>query len=195
MTVSINDTSRGRVLPDERLLFSQTQAGDQEAFRTIYRNHQVQVYWAAFSVLRSRVDAEEIVTDTFLTLWNKRASIEIAGESTMPWLVTTARYLAMNRRRAEQRRPSSSFDDVEMFAESPSPEDVAITREALAVIEIAMNLMPEIDQEIFRLCLVDDLSYKQAANTLGISHGSVRNRLSRLKNRLRSELDLLKRGK
>jgi RNA polymerase sigma-70 factor (ECF subfamily) len=52
--------------------------------------------------------------------------------------------------------------------------------------------MPLVDQEIFWLCLVGDLSYKQAARQLGISHGSVRNRLSRLKARLRSELSLLK---
>ncbi len=55
-----------------------------------------------------------------------------------------------------------------------------------------MSQMPLLDQEIFWLCVVGDLSYKQAARQLGISHGSVRNRLSRLKARLRTELSLLK---
>ena len=57
------------------------------------------VYWAAFGVLQSRADAEEVMQDAFMTMWDKRASIELIGESTLPWLVTTARYLALNRRR------------------------------------------------------------------------------------------------
>lgn len=94
------------------------------------------------------------------------------GESALPWLITTARYLALNRR--------------------PSPESVAIGSEALRQIKNVMVTLPTVDQRIFDLCLMDDLSYDQAARRLGISHSTVRNRLSRLKGRLRAELALLK---
>ena len=184
---------------DERALFSRVQAGDRESFRTLFRLHMRSVYWAAFGVLQSRSDSEEVMQDAFMTMWDKRASIELVGESTLPWLVTTARYLALNRRRAEERRRRDPLDpDAELLdrALGPNgvlgPEGAAVANEARQHIEEVMAQMPLVDQEIFWLCLVGDLSYKQAARQLGISHGSVRNRLSRLKMRLRSELSLLK---
>ena len=184
---------------DERALFSRVQAGDRESFRTLFRLHMRSVYWAAFGVLQSRADSEEVMQDAFMTMWDKRASIELVGESTLPWLVTTARYLALNRRRAEERRRRDPLDpDAELLdrALGPNgvlgPEGAAVANEARQHIEEVMAQMPLVDQEIFWLCLVGDLSYKQAARQLGISHGSVRNRLSRLKMRLRSELSLLK---
>jgi RNA polymerase sigma-70 factor (ECF subfamily) len=178
---------------DERALFSRVQAGDRESFRMIFRMHMRSVYWAAFGVLQSRSDSEEVMQDAFMTMWDKRASIELVGESTLPWLVTTARYLALNRRRAEERRRRDPLDpDAELLDRALGPENAAVANEARLHIEEVMAQMPLVDQEIFWLCLVGDLSYKQAARQLGISHGSVRNRLSRLKARLRSELSLLK---
>ena len=46
----------------------------------------------------------------------------------------------------------------------------------------------EVDREIFRMCMLDGLVYKQAAAQLGLTHGSVRNRLSRLRRQLRIAL-------
>jgi RNA polymerase sigma factor (sigma-70 family) len=179
--------------PDERALFARVQSGDREAFRKIFRMHMRSVYWAAFGVLQSRSDAEEVMQDAFMTMWDKRGGIELVGESTLPWLVTTARYLALNRRRSEDRKRRDPLDEnADLLDRALGPENEALAHEARQHIEEVMAQMPLLDQEIFWLCLVGDLSYKQAARQLGISHGSVRNRLSRLKARLRSELSLLK---
>jgi RNA polymerase sigma factor (sigma-70 family) len=178
---------------DERDIFARVQSGDRESFRVIFRMHMGSVYWAAFGVLQSRGDSEEVMQDAFMTMWDKRMSIELVGESTLPWLVTTARYLALNRRRSEDRKRRDPLDpDAELLDRALGPENAALANEARQHIESVMSLMPLVDQEIFWLCLVGDLSYKQAARQLGITHGSVRNRLSRLKARLRSELSLLK---
>ena len=178
---------------DERALFDRVQDGDREAFRMIFRQHTQSVYWAAFGVLQSRADSEEVMQDAFMTMWDKRASIELVGESTLPWLVTTARYLALNRRRSEARKRRDPLDEnANVLDHALAPENAAVAREARQHIEEVMALMPLVDQEIFWLCLVSDLTYKEAARQLGISHGSVRNRLSRLRARLRSELSLLK---
>ena len=178
---------------DERALFARVRAGDREAFRKIFRQHMQSVYWAAFGVLQSRADSEEVMQDAFMTMWDKRASIELVGESTLPWLVTTARYLALNRRRSEARKRRDPLDEnADILDRALAPETAAVANEARAHIESVMALMPLVDQEIFWLCLVGDLSYKEAARQLGISHGAVRNRLSRLRARLRSEISLLK---
>jgi RNA polymerase sigma factor (sigma-70 family) len=178
---------------DERALFDRVRGGDREAFRKIFRQHMQSVYWAAFGVLQSRADSEEVMQDAFMTMWEKRASIELVGESTLPWLVTTARYLALNRRRSEARKRRDPLDEnADVLDKALAPENAAVANEARQHIEVVMALMPLVDQEIFWLCLVGDLSYKEAARQLGISHGAVRNRLSRLRARLRSEISLLK---
>ena len=179
--------------PSERALFDRVQAGDREAFRVLFRQHMQSVYWAAFGVLQSRSDSEEVMQDAFMMMWDKRAGIELVGESTLPWLVTTARYLALNRRRAEGRRRRDSLDLAgDVLDQALAPDNAAVANEARQHIEEVMAQMPLVDQEIFWLCLVGDLSYKQAARQLGISHGAVRNRLSRLRARLRNEISLLK---
>jgi len=178
---------------DEGALFARVQQGDREAFRSIFRLHMQSVYWAAFGVLQSRPDSEEVMQDAFMTMWDKRASIELVGESTLPWLVTTARYLALNRRRSEVRKRRDPLDEnADILDHALAPDNAAVANEARQHIEEVMALMPLVDQEIFWLCLVGDLSYKEAARQLGISHGAVRNRLSRLRARLRSEISLLR---
>jgi len=64
--------------------------------------------------------------------------------------------------------------------------------DAAEAIRAAIARMPEIDRQIFELCLESDLTYKEAAFRLGVTHATVRNRLSRLKRALRVELDLLR---
>ena len=55
-------------------------------------------------------------------------------------------------------------------------------------LETAIAQLSEIDRAIVKLCLVDELSYKQAAHRLRLSQPAVRNRLSRLRAHLRTSL-------
>lgn len=177
----------------ERDLFALVQAGDREAFRVLFRAHQQPVYLTAYRVLHSRHDAEEIMQDSFLTMWKKRAKITLVGESALPWLLTTARFLALNRHRAMVRNHSDSLDEAgDLVDAARSPEAEALAQELVEQLESLISAMPGVDQEILRLCLVDGLSYEQAANRLGITPGSVRNRLSRLRTRLRQDLEVSK---
>ena len=178
--------------PDRELL-GLIQSGDREAFRVLFRRHQQSVYLTAFRVLRSAADVEEITQDTFLTLWNKRSKIALVGESTLPWLLTTARFLALNRQRATARTRSEPLEEAgELPSRDKSPEAAALDRERAELLDAVISAMPQVDQEIFGLCLVEELSYEQAAHRLGITHGAVRNRLSRLKTRLRAHQELSK---
>jgi len=179
----------------ERDLFALVQRGDQEAFRDLFRRHQQPVYLTAYRVVRSRTDAEEIMQDSFLTMWKKRAKISLVGDSTLPWLVTTARFLALNRRRANARLAGEPLDAADTLAdEAASPVAGVLAAELMEQLGSLMAGMTAVDRDIFRLCLVDGLSYEEAARQLGITHGAVRNRLSRLKGRLRLALDDSKEG-
>lgn len=57
----------------------------------------------------------------------------------------------------------------------------------MARIDASVARLEPIDQEILRLCAVEGLTYQEAADALGISHGSVRNRLGRARAVLRAD--------
>lgn len=111
------------------------------------------------------------------------------GISALPWLIVTVKYLSRNRLRANQRRSVGRLDDAEHApADAASAEDLAALGEAMHLVKEVIAQLPAVDQQIFRLCLVEELTYKEAAARLGLKHGSVRNRLSRVRHRLQSEL-------
>lgn len=164
-------------------------SGDRAAFGLIFDRYSPPVYAAASLIVEQAADAEDVLSDTFLVLWRKRADIELFGGSGLPWLVTTARNLARNHRRATHRRRFVSLnDDIDSNA-SVSADSSAATRRVAEQLEAMLSRLPPLDQQIIQLCLVDETSYEQAAHQLGISHGAVRNRLARSRQHLRSTFD------
>ena len=196
MVTEADQTNRAaQSTSDDLVLLACIRASDKNAFRVLFRRYRTPVYWSAFTILRSRADSEEITQDVFITMWSKRSSIEVYGESALPWLITTARFLALNRLRQVRRRRTDEIENADQIADSRhSPEETALAAEAMTAIEHLVAAMPQVDQDIFRFCLLEDLTYKEAAARLRVSHASVRNRLARLKQRLRTELLLLTRG-
>ena len=178
---------------DDRPAIERLRNDDRAAVAELYHRHAGAVYWNAWGVLRSRPDAEEMTADAFLTLWTRRREIEIFGNSALPWLVVTVKNLSRNRRRANDRRRTEGLDAVEELpATAPSVEDLAALDEAMTLIRGVVEQLSPTDQSIFRLCVVQQLAYKEAATRLGLKHGSIRNRLSRIRHRLQRELGLQK---
>lgn len=174
---------------DDTVLLQRLCDGDDTALSTLHERHARAVYLVARSHLASSSDAEEATQDAFLLLWRKCRHIELAGTSCLPWLLTTAHYLARNSRRAYARR-ARHFTRVE--TDLPSGQEVeseALRRIDLRHVEQIVASLPQIDQDVFRLCMVEGLSYKQAAYQLRTSHAVVRNRLSRVRGTLRKQMD------
>ena len=65
-------------------------------------------------------------------------------------------------------------------------EDAAEARQLVERIEREVAVMSELDQRIYHLCVEDGFSYDDAASELGVDNTSIRNRLSRLRSRLRT---------
>ncbi|HWH25887.1 MAG TPA: sigma-70 family RNA polymerase sigma factor [Pseudolysinimonas sp.] len=182
-------TSTETSVIDDRPAIIRLRHGERDALGDLYARHAGTVFWNAFGVLRSRQDAEEMTADAFLTMWSRRRDIQIFGTSAVPWLVVTVKNLSRNRLRANQRRRTDSLNELDhVAADRGSAEDVAALGEAMRLVHAIIEDLPPVDQAIFRLCMIDELTYKEAAARLGLTHGSVRNRLSRVRRRLQGEL-------
>lgn len=167
-------------------LLARAAAGDRRAFGQLYDRHVRPVYWQAYSVLRDEREAEDTTQDVFVTTWNKIRTITLVDESVLPWLLVTARYTALNARRSSQRRRADELDDG-LSADS-TVEDQVEAGLVRAEIEKATAALTPTDRRLYELCVAGDHTYDMAARELGVSHAVVRNRLSRLRTRLRADL-------
>ncbi|MGF3055510.1 RNA polymerase sigma factor [Microbacterium sp. YY-01] len=170
-------------------LVTRAASGDQQAFRLLYRAHVTPVYWIAYGIVRTPADAEEIVQETFVTAWRKLPGLLLSGDSLLPWLATICRFHTANRmrQRARTRENEQSVDDE--LADSIDVADLVITRDWAERIIDELRGFSDIDQQIFVLCACEGYSYDAAADTLQLTHGQVRNRLSRVRSRLREKVN------
>lgn len=161
-------------------------AGDRHAFRELYRAYVRPVYWIAHGIIGSAVDAEDVTQETFVTAWRKLPGFELQGESLLPWLATICRFQAANRLRQRRRDREHTTDAVdETLAATVSVEEQVITTALAERIAREVGTLSDLDREIFRLCATEGYAYQAAAEELGVSHAVVRNRLSRVRTRLR----------
>ena len=165
---------------------AQAAKGDESAFRELYLAHVRPVYWIAHGLLGSPADAEDVTQETFVTAWRKLPGLELQSESLLPWLATICRFQAANRLRQRRRDQANTTDAVDDTIPSTiSVEEQVITGALAARIAAEVGTLSDLDREIFRLCAAEGYAYQAAAEELGVSHAIVRNRLSRVRTRLR----------
>lgn len=176
---------------DADLLFRLSR-GDEVAYRELFRRHERATYRAALVMLQSTWDAEEVVASAFLELWRKRDAVRLVDGSVLPWLLTVLSYMAKNHQRGTRRYRRLLAKVPHAGTEPDHADEVARTVDALPVTAAVREALAELDARdasILLLCVVQELSTRDAALALGIPDGTVKSRLSRVKARLRSRLD------
>lgn len=175
---------------DDLELVAAAAGGSEHAFRALYRRHVRPVFWLAHGLVGSTADAEDVTQETFVVAWRKLPGLDLAGESLLPWLVTICRYQCANRIRRQQRDRLHTSE----AADGALPSTVDVERQ-VADAQLVERILAEVaamsplDQRIFRLCAAEGYAYQAAAAELGVSHGVVRNRLSRIRTRVRTAVD------
>jgi RNA polymerase sigma-70 factor (ECF subfamily) len=173
---------------DDVELLARAQAGDRAAFADLYDRHVRPVYWQAYSVVRDASEAEEVTQDVFVTTWRRIRAITPVDGSLLPWLLVTTRYTALNASRRAARRASAGLDDDPADGVDSSVEHEVEAALVRAEIDKAVGALAPNDRRLYEMCVDGDHTYEQAARELGVSHAVVRNRLHRLRTRLRADL-------
>lgn len=160
--------------------------GSEAAFRELYRAYARPVYWIAHGLVGNTADAEDVMQETFLVAWRKIGTLDLVSESLLPWLVTICRFQSANRIRRQQRdRAHTAAAIDEAIPAIVNVEDQVIGSALVERVIAELGTLSALDQDIFRLCATEGHAYHAAAEQLGVSHAVVRNRLSRIRTRLR----------
>ena len=163
-------------------LVRRTSGGDERALSEIFDRWAPTLTRYAWALVDSRMDVEEIVQDTLVTLWRRSAEITLHDGSLLPWLLVACRNHAMNLRRKRQR---TEADELPAELVAPADDDAREARERLRWVRAEIEALSPVDQQICELCLIEGRSYAEAAKLLGLSVGALTQRVSRTRTRLR----------
>jgi RNA polymerase sigma-70 factor (ECF subfamily) len=135
---------------------------------------------------RDRRDAEDLVQETMIQALRSFHRFQ-PGTNCRAWLLQILRHVMSNRRRARLRSPlvEDPDDRIALSAPVTPPIEQHLTDEHILS---ALQRIPEAFQGVIVLCDVEELSYKEIAETLAIPLGTVMSRLHRGRALLRSEL-------
>ena len=182
-------------------LVNRFKGGDQSAFDEMVSRYWDRIYGMVNQLLRNSQDAEEVTQDAFIRA--HRGLANFRGDSAFStWLYQIATNLARNRywywwRR--KRDKSVSFDaplssdnattlaDL-IPAEVETPDDITVTQEFITRIGQGMERLSAKHREVLTLRNIKNHSYEEIAAILDISVGTVKSRIARARESLRSKL-------
>ncbi len=179
--------------PDAELV-ERWQAGDLSAFEALVTRHERRVFRLLYRMLGSREEAEDASQDAFLSLF--RHGHRFRREARFSTFVyRVAANAALNRRRTlgrarsrsdEFRRRQDAGDDL---PSSPrNPQASAEGAEVQERVQGALLALPKDLRMAIVLYDIEGQSYRDIAETLDIPEGTVKSRIHRARNALRSEL-------
>jgi len=168
-----NSIERGRA--EEQKLLKRLQAGDERAFDTLYSRHMPPVYRYALRMTGSASDADDVVQDLFLALIRNARGYDPERGELRSYLYGLARRLILRRLPAEL--PTN--DDTPEPAVEDDPFERLDLNQRLESVRAAVASLPASYREVVALCDLEELSYADAAVTIGCAVGTVRSRLHR----------------
>lgn len=168
----------------DECMIDRAAAGDRDAQRRIYESYGSRVYQTVLRIVGDN-DAADVTQDAFLHLFDKLSSYrrEAAFTTWLHRLVVNEalQHLRQRDRRARRAQPLRQHDFV---AKDPTPR----SREVLDLLAEAMDTIEPGLSLVFQLKVIDDLSYAQIAEIVGIPEGTVGSRLNRARRELRGQL-------
>ena len=177
---------KGTYQSDNDFLLSAVQRGDQKAFDTLFRRYYPMLcaYGHRFVELE---DAEEIVEDSLLWIWENRETLVIES-SLNSYLFKMVYRRALNKLAhidATQRADTRFYEEMQEMLQDT---DYYQIEELAKRIEDAVAALPESYREAFVMHRFRDMSYKEIAETLGVSPKTIDYRIQQALNQLRVDL-------
>lgn len=165
--------------------------GDKDALAELYDRFSRPLYATALRVVQDQAEAQDVVHDAFVTLWEKASSFEATRGSAFSWAVTLVRNRAIDRVRMRRRRaelltasaPSDlGYDDAHT---TPGADDTASLGDEARAVRAAVATLPPDQKRALELAFFGGLTQQQIAEKLAEPLGTVKARIRRALLKLR----------
>jgi len=180
--VNVKDS---RTVPDQQLLERFSNDREEAAFEALVRRHGPLVLGVCRRVLPQAQDAEDVFQATFLVLARKAAGIDRRA-SLGGWLYRVAYHMALKVRKQAAARQKREARVARREETDPLAEVTG--RELLAVFDEELQELPECERVALVLCYLEGKTRDEAAREVGCSQSTLKRRLERGKERMRTRL-------
>jgi RNA polymerase sigma-70 factor (ECF subfamily) len=187
--------------PEQANLLRQFALGDPDAFETLFRQYQAEVYRWIVVIVRDPSLAEDLTVETFWRIHRARARFDptrsfeawarrIATNAALDHFKSSAHTFTKNTQAWDNQTWDTSKNEPHPLADlaHPARPDPGITQEIRAKTAQAFSQLPPSLRVAATLALIEEQPYKEIAATLGISEGAVKLRVFRALRLLRTEL-------
>ena len=180
---------------DDAALMARVQQGDRRAFGDLVSRYEGAVVNYLTRLTRDRGRAEELAQEAFLRLYQRASSYQERGQL-LPYVLRIATNLLRSEERRSRRwRTLSQLVGATPGApHEPSPQRQLLATEATLMVEAALAGLPLRYRAPLVLREIEGLSYREIAVALGCREGTVKSRINRARQRLKTVLEPYWRG-
>jgi len=170
----------------DETLMQQIQGGDHQAFARLIDRHLETLHGFAQRMLGNPTDADDIIQETFLRVWQKAEKWQPTTAKVSTWLHSITHNLCIDFYRRDKGE-MVNITDVELI-DPHQPDDSRQQEEVAREIKAALQQLPENQRSAIILCHYQDLSNREAAQVLGISVSALESLMARGRRKLRTIL-------
>jgi RNA polymerase sigma-70 factor, ECF subfamily len=173
---------------DDATLVRRLKARDHIALDDLLQTHGGKLYGVALQFTRNETDAQEVVQDALIQIWNKIELFENRASLTTWMYRVTANAALMKLRKEKKFQQNVSLDNdgpdgdvpvIQLADPNAAPDAAAAHTELEARVRAAIDALPEPYRSTVLLSDVDGLSMQEIAETTGVGLAAVKSRLHR----------------
>ncbi len=175
---------------DDRLLAEKIKNGNHAAFQEFFNNQYDSLLYFLMSRNTDRESSEDLVQKAFIYIWENRAKID--PEKSLRSYIFRIAYTRMLNHHRDNKKFNDDIDAMPVQADTITPQDQLQKTELEIAIDKSIEAMPTKRAEVFTLCFMQQLTYAEAAETLGVSKKTVENHMGLALKDIRKDLEAFK---
>jgi RNA polymerase sigma-70 factor (ECF subfamily) len=167
------------VIADEDLM-ARVRGGDARAFEMIYERHSSAAFSLAYRMVGSRVGAEEVSQEAFLSIWRSGARYDRGKGSVRTWVLGIVHHRAIDhlRRAVVHNRRRASDEGMEERFEAPERTEAEVARRDEArTVRSAIGTLPADQCQVIELAYFGGFTHTEIAEMLDTPVGTVKGRM------------------
>jgi len=171
----------------DEILISMVQAGNHEAFAEIVQRHSKRFYRIAYRILSLKDDAEDVVQEAFLKLWEKRFVWNPNRNTKFTtWFYKIVVNLSLDHNR--KKKPFPVSEHIQYADSKPLQEDQLDEKQKQEILDRIIHELPANQQMALNLCFYEGLSNQEAADIMGVTLKALQSLIMRAKMTLKGKV-------
>lgn len=175
---------------DDKLLAEKIKNGDHAAFQKFFNAHYDSLLYFLMSRNTTRESAEDLIQKAFIYIWENKDKID-SDKSLRSYIFRIA-YTRMLNHHRDNKKFNNEEDAIPEQTNTITPQDQLQKTELEIAIDKSIKAMPTKRAEVFTLCFMQQLTYAEAAETLGVSKKTIENHMGLALKDIRKDLEVFR---